>query len=150
MVSLDEKTWRYSWYDTWFYHIYLLISYKSWNFLSLILFKSIKETNAISKAKQYQNITPNHILKKGLIENLDDFFEDKKKDLKKKRLVNSFKPKFSMAKQKSKTVIISSLNNSDKEDLLISTLILTLWADIENLYNDIYRCLLFSLTVKRG
>ena len=55
-------------------------------FLSFIPFKPIKKTKKIFKAKQQQDIIPNRILKRGLIENLDDFLKiiekiSKKKDV---------------------------------------------------------------------
>lgn len=65
--------------------------------------------------------------KKWSKENLDDFLYITKKLLnKKRRLINSSKQELSMGKQKSKTVVISSLDNSGKKDLLILILILIL------------------------
>ena len=57
-----------------------------------------------------------------------------KKILKKKRwLINFIKRKLSIGKQKSKTVIISSLNNLNKKNFLISTYRLIYDIDVVNI-----------------
>ena len=52
--------------------------------LSFIPLKLIKKTKKIFEAKQQQDITPNHILKKGSIENLDSFLKTTEKIVKKR------------------------------------------------------------------
>ena len=86
--------------------------------LSLILPKPIEKTKEIFEIKQYQDITPNQILKKSSIENLDDFLKTIEKIIKKKRrLAYAFKQKSNIGKQNSKTVVINSLGNLSKEKL---------------------------------
>ena len=64
-----------------------------------ILLKLIEKTKKIFKAKRQQNITSNRILKRGLIENLDDFLKTIEKIVKKKRrLANTFKQKPNIGK----------------------------------------------------
>ena len=99
--------------------------------LSPISPKPIEETRTISEAKQQQNITPNRIFQRGSVENLDNFLKTIEKISKKKRrLANAFKRKLSMGKQKPKTVVISSLDNSHKEDSPISILAPILGTDV--------------------
>ena len=86
--------------------------------LSSILPKLIEKTKKIFEAKQKQDITPNRILKRGLIENLNGFLKTTKKFIKKKRrLVNAFKQKLNIDKQNSKTVVINNIGNLDKKEL---------------------------------
>ena len=69
------------------------------------------ETEIISRATQ-QDVSPNRILKRGLAEKIDDFLQIPKKILKKRRLINAFKWKLALQKQKPKTIIISLLDDS--------------------------------------
>ena len=102
-------------------------------FLSPISPKPIKETKEISKAKQPQNITPNRILKKGSIENLDDFLKTTEKIIgKKRRLAITFKQKLNIGKQNSKTAVINILGNLGKKELPNSTLALTFRKSVED------------------
>lgn len=96
-------------------------------YLSSLLFLTSpnpKDTETIPEAK-YENMVPNRILKRGSDESLDNFLGTIQKLLNKKRgLINVSKRKQSISKQKLKIVVISSLDNLDKEDFkLISTLI---------------------------
>ena len=59
-------------------------------FLSFLPSKPKKKTNEIFKAKRQQDITPNSILKRGSIENLDSFLKKIEKDYKKKKTVIQF------------------------------------------------------------
>ena len=60
--------------------------------LSFTSSKPIKMIKKISKVKQQYDITPNHIMKKGSIKNLNDFLKTTGKIIKKKRqLANVFK-----------------------------------------------------------
>ena len=76
------------------------------------------ETEIISMATQ-QNVLPNRILKRGLVEKINDFLKIPEKISKKKRLINASKWKLALQKQKLKTVVISLLDNSVKKDLPI-------------------------------
>ena len=105
--------------------------------LGILLFllpsKLIKKTKEISEAKQQQDITPNRILKKGSIENLDEFLKTIEKIVKKKRrLAYSFNQKSNMGKQNSKTVVINIFSNSGKKKLPIATLLLIFEKDVED------------------
>ena len=51
---------------------------------------------------------------------------------KKKRLAIAFKQKLNIGKQNSKTVVIDTLGNSGKEELLTSTLTPTFGKDVED------------------
>ena len=78
-------------------------------------------TEIIPKARQ-QDIFLNRILKRGLDENLDDFMKTPQKiSNKKRRLISASKQKHNMDKQKPKTIIISSFDNSGIEGLPIRT-----------------------------
>lgn len=70
-----------------------------------------------------QDILPNQILKKSLAMKIDYFFKILKEKAKnKRRLINVCKRKLGIDKSKSKTTIISTLNNIYKEDLPIIAL----------------------------
>ena len=101
--------------------------------LSFIPLKPIEKTKKISKAKQQQDITPNRILKRDLIKNLDGFLKTIEKIVKKKRrLANAFKQKLNIDKQNSKIVVITILGNLNKEKLSISSLAPTFGKDVKN------------------
>ena len=101
--------------------------------LSPIPPKPIEETKEISEAKEQPDITPNRILKRGSIENLDGFLKTTEKIVRKKRrLAIAFKQKSNMGKQNFKTAIINTLGNSGKKELPISTLAPTFGKDIED------------------
>ena len=73
-------------------------------------------------------------MKRGFIENLDNFLKITKKILKKKkRLANFFKQKLSKSKQNLKTVVINILGNLSKKELPNSILVLTLRKNIKNI-----------------
>ena len=67
--------------------------------LFLIPSRPIKGTKEISEAKQQQDISPNHILKRGSIENLDGFLKTTEKIVqKKRRLAIALKQKLNIGK----------------------------------------------------
>ena len=67
--------------------------------LFLIPSKPIEEIKEIFKAKRQQNITPNRILKRDSIENLDSLLKITEKIVRKKRwLAPAFKQKSNMGK----------------------------------------------------
>ena len=96
----------------------------------------------IPEARQ-QDIFPNHILKRGSDENLDDFLRIPQKiSNKKRRLINASKRKQSMDKRKPETIVISSLDNSGIEGLPIPTQVSTLGTnkvDVAMIGADAYR-----------
>ena len=101
--------------------------------LSPIPPKPIEETKEISEAKRQQDITPNRILKRGSIENLNSFLKTTEKIVKKKRrLANAFKQKLNIGKQNSKTVVINTPGNSGKEEFPTSILAPTFGKDVED------------------
>ena len=101
--------------------------------LSPISPKPIEETKEISETKRQQDITPNRILKRGSIKNLDSFLKTIEKIVKKRRrLANAFKQKSNIEKQNSKTVVINTLSNSDKEELPTSILAPIFGKNVEN------------------
>lgn len=75
------------------------------------------ETKIISMAIQ-QDILPYQILKKGSAEKIYDFLKIPEEISDKKRqLINASKQKLALQKQKLETVVISSLDNSNKKDM---------------------------------
>ena len=84
-----------------------------------LIFPKPEETKTIFEVRQ-QNIFLNHILKRGLDKNLDDFLRITQKiSNKKKQLINASKQKQSINKQKLEIVVISSLDNFSIENLPI-------------------------------
>lgn len=99
--------------------------------LSSILPKS-KKTEIIFKA-QYEDMVLDQILKQKSDQNLDNILKIIQKLLdKKKQLINASKQKLTIGKQKLKTIVLSSLNNLNKEDLIILTLTSIIDIDIVN------------------
>lgn len=93
------------------------------NLLSHI-FPKPKRMKIIFEAKN-KDMDPNYTLKKESDENLDHFLKTIRKFSNKKRwLINISKKKFNIAKQKPKTVVISSFDNLIKKNLPILILIL--------------------------
>ena len=102
--------------------------------LFLISFKLIEESKKKSKAKQPQDITPNRILKRRSIENLDDFLKTIENIVKKKRrLANAFMQKSNMSKQNFKTVVINIFGNKSKEKLPTSRLAATFGKNVKDI-----------------
>ena len=102
----------------------------------------LEGTETIPEAR-HQDIFPNRILKKGSDENLNDFLRTPQKiSNKKRRLINASKQNRSMDKQKPKTIVISSLDNSGIEGLPIPTQVSTLGTnkvDVAMIGADAYR-----------
>ena len=101
--------------------------------LSFILFKPLKKTKKIFEAKQQEDITSNHILRGGSIENLDGFLKTKEKIVKKKRRsANPFQQKLNIDKQNYKIVVSNNFGNLGKKELPTLLLALTFEKNVKD------------------